>query len=51
MKNVYFQGLAAMVYQTGIGPASIGLNYYDKPGTRWFLMFNFGYTLFNKRGF
>ncbi len=51
VENVFFQGLAAMVYQTGVGPASIGLNYYDKPGTRWFLMFNFGYTLFNKRGF
>ncbi|HNZ68556.1 MAG: patatin-like phospholipase family protein [Bacteroidota bacterium] len=48
--KVSFQGLAALVYQTGVGPASLALNYYDKRGTQWFLMFNFGYTLFNKRG-
>ena len=51
IKNAYFQGLAALVFQTGIGPAGIILNYYEKPGTQWYLMFNFGYTLFNKRGF
>ena len=51
IKNTYFQGLAAFVFQTGLGPAGIVLNYYEKPGTQWYLMFNFGYTLFNKRGF
>ena len=51
IKNTYFQGLAAFVFQTGLGPAGIVLNYYEKPGAQWYLMFNFGYTLFNKRGF
>ena len=51
VKNVYFQGMAALVYQTGLGPASITLNYYDKSSTRWYLMFNFGYILFNRKGF
>jgi NTE family protein len=54
-KNLFshtqFQGLAALVYETGVGPVSIALNYYEKPNTKWYLTFNFGYILFNKRGF
>ncbi len=49
--NYYLQGLAALVYNTGAGPASIMLNYYEKPNTRLYLTLNFGYILFNKRGF
>lgn len=49
--TVNWQGMAAMVYQTGLGPASIAVNYYDKENTRWYLTLNFGYILFNKRGF
>jgi NTE family protein len=51
INSVHFQGMAALVVDTGIGPASIALNYYDKPNTKWFLTLNFGYILFNKRGF
>lgn len=51
LSNVYFQGMAALVYDTGIGPASLAVNYYDKSSTNWYLTFNFGYILFNKRGF
>lgn len=51
VKNIYYQALAALVYDTGVGPASLVLNYYDKPDTRWYFTLNFGYVLFNKRGF
>jgi len=48
--NIYWQGMAAMVYQTGIGPISLAVNYYDKENTNWYITLNFGYILFNKRG-
>ena len=48
--NYYLQGMASLVYQTGIGPASLSLNYYDKQNTQWYVTLNFGYILFNKRG-
>jgi len=51
LKNHYLQGLAALVYQTGVGPISLALNYYEKENTRFYLTLNFGYILFNKRGF
>jgi NTE family protein len=49
--NYYLQGMAALVYHTGIGPLSLSLNYYEKPNTNLYLTLNFGYTLFNKRGY
>lgn len=51
LKDYYLQGLAALVYQTGLGPFSLALNYYEKENTRFYLTLNFGYMLFNKRGF
>jgi NTE family protein len=48
--NYYFQGMAAMVYQTGVGPASLSVSYYDKESSQFFLTLNFGYILFNKKG-
>ncbi len=50
IRNLYYQGMGSLVWDTGLGPASIGVNYYDKSSTKWYLMFNFGYILFNKRG-
>lgn len=50
IRNYYFQGLTALVYQTGVGPVSLSLNYYEKENTRFYLMLNFGYIMFNKRG-
>ncbi len=47
----YLQGMASLVYHTGVGPASISLNYYEKQNTRFYLTLNFGYILFNKRGY
>lgn len=49
-ENYYLQGLAALVYQTGVGPISLSLNYYEKEDTNFYLLLNFGYILFNKRG-
>ncbi|MFW6290222.1 MAG: patatin-like phospholipase family protein [Mariniphaga sp.] len=49
--NYYLQGMASLVYHTGVGPASISLTYYDKPNTNLYLTLNFGYILFNKRGY
>lgn len=50
-KNYYLQVAASLVYQTGLGPISFSANYYDKTNTKFYFSLNFGYTLFNKRGF
>lgn len=50
-ENYYLQGMAAMVYQTGVGPLSLSFNYYEKENTNLYITLNFGYILFNKRGF
>jgi NTE family protein len=49
--KLYFQGMGALVYQTGVGPVSLVATYYEKPDTKFYLTLNFGYILFNKRGF
>lgn len=49
-ENYYLQGTAAMVYQTGVGPLSLSVNYYEKENTNLYVILNFGYILFNKRG-
>ena len=49
--NYYLQGMAALVYHTGVGPLSLSLSYYEKPNTDLYLTLNFGYILFNKRGY
>lgn len=49
--RVYLMGMSALVYQTPVGPVSAEMNYYDKPGDKLFFSVNFGYMLFNKRGF
>lgn len=44
-----FIGLAALVYNTPVGPVSVGLNYYDKNENSFSFFFHFGYILFNKK--
>ena len=51
IENYYVQGMGALVYQTGAGPISLSLTYYEKENTNLYLTFNFGYILFNQRGF
>jgi NTE family protein len=41
----------AIVAQTVAGPLSAEVNYYDRKGQNWFFSLNFGYMLFNQRGF
>ena len=50
IENYYLQGVAAIVYQTGFGPISLSVNYYDKEDSNFYVTLNFGYILFNKRG-
>ncbi len=51
IENYYLQGMAALVYQTGVGPVCLSLNYYEKPDTQMYYLLSFGYIIFNKRGF
>ncbi len=51
IENYYLQGMAALIYQTGIGPLSISLNYYEKQDTKLYFLLSFGFIMFNKRGF
>lgn len=51
INNYYFQGEASLIYQTMVGPLSLSCNYYDKANTKFYFSLNFGYILFNKRGF
>jgi NTE family protein len=39
----------AIVAQTLFGPLSVSLNYYDKDDKKFYLIFNFGYILFNPK--
>ncbi|MDR1886722.1 MAG: patatin-like phospholipase family protein [Prevotellaceae bacterium] len=45
-----FMGSAAAVWQSPIGPLSVSLNYYDRNYNNWYLLVNFGYIIFNKKG-
>lgn len=40
---------ATLVYNTFLGPISLGINYYDKNPESFTLNFNIGYLIFNKR--
>ncbi|RKD85158.1 patatin-like phospholipase family protein [Mangrovibacterium diazotrophicum] len=46
-----FMGLGGLVYQSAIGPVSLTANYFENASTKWFVVFSFGYVLFNKRGY
>lgn len=50
-KRVRYIFSSSLVYQTFIGPASLTLTKYDATSNdNWFLTFNFGFTLFNRKG-
>lgn len=40
----------ALVFQTIAGPVSLSVSKYDMRRNNWFLTFNFGYAIFNKKG-
>ncbi|MEN6456331.1 MAG: patatin-like phospholipase family protein [Prolixibacteraceae bacterium] len=43
--------MGGLVYHTGMGPVSLSLNYFDNQNTKLFVVFSFGYVLFNQRGY
>ncbi len=45
----HFTGMAAAVYNTAIGPISVGVNYYDQYQNPFSFFFHFGYIIFNRK--
>ncbi len=44
----YLMASTSIVYQTPLGPVSISANYYPKENKPLYIIFNFGYVLFNR---
>ena len=44
-----YMASTAIVYNSPLGPVSLGVNYYDKFPDSFTLNFNFGYIIFNRR--
>jgi NTE family protein len=44
-----YMASTALVYNSPLGPVSIGVNYFDKFPETFILNFNFGYVIFNRR--
>ncbi|MGC9470428.1 MAG: patatin-like phospholipase family protein [Bacteroidales bacterium] len=49
-KRYYLMNTTALVYHSRIGPVVLSLNYYNKKDKNFYIVFNFGYIIFNKRG-
>lgn len=45
----YFSGLAALVYNSPLGPISVGVNYYDQNDVAFSPFFHMGFIIFNKK--
>ena len=45
----HFSGLAAVVYNSPIGPISAGVNYYDQNDNSFSFFFHVGYIIFNRK--
>ena len=45
----HVSGMAAAVYNTAIGPISVGVNYYDQYKNPFSFFFHFGYIIFNRK--
>lgn len=45
----YYTGSAGIVFNSPIGPAILRANYMDHRQEKWSFMFNFNYTLFNRK--
>jgi NTE family protein len=46
---LYYSGVANLVYNTPLGPASLSVNYYKKDGAQFYFLFHIGYILFNNK--
>jgi NTE family protein len=49
--KIEFMGTGALVFQSALGPISLSVNCYEKSQTKLFAMLNFGYILFNRKGY
>lgn len=49
--KINFMGTGALVFQSALGPVSLSVNLYDKSQANAFVMLNFGYILFNRKGY
>lgn len=47
--DIYFTGMAALIYDTILGPVSLRLNYYEDERSRLGLMLSYGYIIFNQK--
>jgi NTE family protein len=45
----HFAGMAAVVYNSPLGPLSVGMNYYDQYENPFSFFFHFGYIIFNRK--
>lgn len=45
----YFSGMAAVVYNSPLGPISAGINYYDQNDVAFSPFFHMGFIIFNKK--
>ena len=45
----YYSGLGAVVFNSPIGPISIGINYYDQYENPFSFFFHIGYIIFNRK--
>ncbi|MDR0419750.1 MAG: patatin-like phospholipase family protein [Prevotellaceae bacterium] len=50
-RTFHLMGSLSAVLQTGIGPFSAGLTFYEKSGTQLFFSVKFGFYLLNRRAF
>ena len=49
LDKLYFTGMAALVYNTLLGPVSFRGTYYEDNVSRFGLMLSFGYLIFNQK--
>ncbi len=49
-KRLRYMFDSSLVYQTLVGPVSLSLSKYDTNRNNWFITFNFGLAIFNKKG-
>lgn len=45
----HFSGLTALVFNSPIGPISVGVNYYDEKDNSFSFFFHVGYIIFNRK--
>jgi NTE family protein len=48
-KSIKFLGSVSLVLHTPVGPLSLSLNYYPNEVKEYFVIFNYGFIMFNRR--